>query len=128
MNSLDSLVSISVEKNIEDLEFVVSSLVERFDFLDIQVLRKFYTTGKEFPFDTQPYCFPILYKEMKEIHRIKIGIEALRKRLDNLVKIGFLEKVKSSNPVNYLPVRGKESFAKAVIMKFFLINGLTQFL
>jgi hypothetical protein len=94
----------------------------------VQILRKFYATGKEFPFDTQPYCFPILYKEMKEVHRIKIGLEALRKRLDILVRCGFLSKIGNSNPTNYIPVKGKEQLVRAVIMKFFLINGLTKFL
>lgn len=91
-------------------------------------MRKFYTTGKEFPNDTQPYCFPILYKEMKEVHRLKIGMEALRKRLDNLVKVGFLEKVSSSNPTNYIPVTGKEKLMRACIIQFFTINGLRQYL
>ena len=125
MNSLDSLMKISVEN---DIEVVVTNLVERLDFLDIQILRKFYTTGKEFPFDTQPYCFPILFKEMKEVHHLKIGLEALRKRLSVLVGCGFLTKINDSNPTNYAPVKGKEQLVRAVIMKFFLVNGLTKFL
>jgi hypothetical protein len=128
MNSLESVVDISVKNVEKEFELIVNDLVERLDFLDIQILRKFYTTGKEFPSDTQPYCFPILYKEMKEVHKLKIGMEALRKRLDVLVRVGFLEKVSSSNPTNYIPVKGKEQLIRAVIMKFFLINGLTKFL
>ena len=128
MNSLESLINISVENVEQDVEFVINDLVERLDFLDVQILRKFYTTGKDFPLDTQPYCFPILYKEMKEVHRLKIGLEALRKRLDVLVRVGLLGKVSSSNPTNYIPAKGKEQFVRAVIMKFFLINGLTKFL
>lgn len=118
-------MNISIES---DIEVVVNDLVERLDFLDVQILRKFYATGKEFPFDTQPHCFPILYKEMKEVHRIKIGLEALRKRLDILVGCGFLSKIGNSNPTNYIPIKGKEQLVRAVIMKFFLINGLTKFL
>lgn len=130
MNSLDSLMNVSIEKNIEseELETILLGLVERLDFIDIQILRKFYTTGKEFPFDTQPFCFPILYREMKEVHHLKIGLEALRKRLDNLVRHGFIVKVQSSNPTSYMPVRGKERMIRAVIMKFFLINGIAKFL
>jgi hypothetical protein len=128
MNSLESVMNISVESVEKDVDFVINDLVERLDFLDIQILRKFYTTGKDFPLDTQPYCFPILYKEMKEVHHLKIGLEALRKRLDVLVRVGLLGKVGSSNPTNYIPAKEKEQFVRAVIMKFFLINGLTKFL
>jgi len=112
----------------EDFEKSVLLLAERLDFLDVQILRKFYMTGKEFPLDTQPYCFPILYREMKETHRLKIGSEALRKRLTNLVRCGFLEKVGRTNPANYEPLKGKEELVRAVVMKFFMIHGLTKFI
>lgn len=111
----------------EDFERSVILLADRLDFLDIQILRKFYMTGKEFPSDTQPYCFPILYREMKETHRIKIGSEALRKRLSGLVRVGFLSKVGRTNPANYEPVGGREKLVRAVIMKFFMIHGLSKF-
>lgn len=112
---------VSEEKNIIEL-------AEILDFIDIQILRKFYNTGKDFPFDTQPYCFPLLYKEMKESQHLKIGMEALRKRLDNLVGVGLLIKIRKSNPMNYGPVKKKEVLVRATIMKFFMINGLTKFL
>jgi hypothetical protein len=106
----------------------MNELAEKLDFLDILILRRFYSTGKKFPSDTQPYCFPILYKEMKETQNLKIGKEALRKRLNNLVKLDLLEKIKYSNPCNYAPINKKENFVRALIIKFFLINGLTKFL
>ncbi len=109
------------------LENIVD-LADRLDFLDIQVLRKFYLTGKGYPYDSQPYCFPVLFLEMKVSRQLKIGAEAFRKRLDVLVDLGFLEKIKHSNPVNYGPIKGKEEVVRAVIKKFFIINGLTQFL
>lgn len=123
----DNILLSSSQVETENLNDVIS-LAERLDFLDVQLLRKFYMTGKEYPFNCQPHCFPILYKEMKTVHKIKIGMEALRKRLDRLVQFGLLSKVKYSNPVNYTPVRDKEGFVRAVIAKFFLINGLTKFL
>ena len=61
---------------------------------------------------------------MKETYRLKIGVEALRKRLIGLVKLGFLIKLGRTNPANYAPVRGKEDVVRAVIMKFFVINGI----
>lgn len=111
-----------------DFEQATMLLAEKLDFLDVQILRKFYMTGKDFPFDTQPFCFPILYREMKDSHRLKIGMEALRKRLNALMKAGFLEKVSGSSPTNYLPIAGKEQLVRAIVTKFFLINGLTKFL
>jgi len=125
MMKLQSALQLSVQ---EDVETIVLTLVERLDFLDIQILRKFYSTEMEFPNDTQPYCFPLLYKELKTQNHLKIGIEALRKRMGMLVKMGLLEKVRNSNPCSYFPIKGKEKIVRAIIMKFFLINGLTQFL
>ena len=125
-------VKFQMQEEIKDLkEFgidVVFEFAEKMDFLDIQILRKFYVTGKEFPHDTQPFCFPILFREMKVNHHLKIGIEALRKRLNNFVDMEMLEKVKESNPTNYMPVAGKEQFVRAVVTKFFLIHGLTKFI
>jgi len=130
MKTLDSFLETSLDKSIEteDLETVLIDFVERLDFLDVQILRKFYSTGKEFPLDTQPHCFPILFKEMKDNNHLQIGSEALRKRLDNLVRVGFLGKINNSNPTNYMPMAGKEQLVRAMIMKFFLIHGLTKFL
>ena len=130
MNTLDSFLETSLDKNIETkgLENVLVDFVDRLDFLDVQLLRKFYATGKDFPLDTQPHCFPILFKEMKDAHHLQIGPEALRKRLDNLVRVGLLDKIKNSNPTNYTPMTGKEQLIRAMIMKFFLIHGLTKFL
>lgn len=99
---------------------------ERFDFTDIQILRKFYVTGKKFPFDTQPHCFPLLFKEMRDGKQFKFGVEALRKRLENMVRMGFLTKIRHSNPVNYGPVKGKEKLVGAIILKFFALQGLSQ--
>lgn len=110
------------EKEIDKIE----DLVERLDFLDVIILKKFYLTGKEFPSDTEPYCFPILFYEMKKKHKMKIGREALRKRLDNLTKLGLLEKIKNSNPSNYLPIPEKKRFVKMLIKKFLLLAGFSQ--
>lgn len=127
MNSVDSLINISVEKNIETKDDILN-LIEHLDFIDIQILRRFYMTGKDFPNDTQPFCFPLLYSELKNTYHFKIGIEALRKRLNKLVNMGFLVKVKHSNPTSYEPVRGKENSVRAIILKFFMVNGLMKFL
>lgn len=130
LNNLESFLETSLDKSLEtnDIETVLIEFVERLDFLDVQLLRKFYSTGKEFPLDTQPHCFPILFKEMRDNNHLQIGTEALRKRLDNLVRVNLLGKIQNSNPTNYIPVAGKEQLVRAMIMKFFLIHGLTKFL
>lgn len=126
-NILSEAVPVLMRDKNVDFEAAVA-LAERLDFLDIQILRKFYMNGREHPFDLQPYCFPMLYNEMKVNHKIKIGVEALRKRLNNLTKLGILEKIRHSNPTNYNPLVDKSYFIQAVITKFFVINGLTKFL
>jgi hypothetical protein len=130
LSNLESFLDVSLEENIaaKGIETVLVDFVERLDFLDVQILRKFYSTGREFPLDTQPHCFPILFKEMRDNNHLQIGAEALRKRLDNLVRVGLLGKISNSNPTNYTPLAGKEQFIRAMIMKFFLVHGLTKFL
>jgi hypothetical protein len=130
LNDLESFLETSLDETLQtkDIETVLIEFVERLDFLDVQLLRKFYSTGKEFPLDTQPHCFPILFKEMRDNNHLQIGAEALRKRLDNLVRVNLLGKIQNSNPTNYIPVAGKEQLIRAMIMKFFLIHGLTKFL
>lgn len=125
---MEQIQLLETKKNIGENLDECLKLAERLDFIDIQILRKFYMTGKEFPNDTQPYCFPLLYKEMKTTHHLKIGLEALRKRLNNLAKLGLLAKIKHSNPTSYGPIKEREVFVRAVILRFFLISGLTKFL
>jgi hypothetical protein len=137
MNSLESIISTPQSTVIEQPNEQSSgqtsdremfALIDRLDLIDVIVLKKFYATGKNFPFDTQPYCFPILYKEMKENNNLKICMEALRKRLDVLVKAKLLEKINNSNPTNYIPINGKETFVRLLITKFFVLSGLAKFL
>jgi len=128
-NSAESLIDISVKENTDSQDIVdFTSIVDRLDFLDIQILRKFYMVNKEYPLDTQPYCFPVLYVEMKVANQIKIGMEALRKRLDCLVRLGLLEKINHSNPVSYGPLNEQETLVRAIIKRFFFVNGLSNFL
>lgn len=111
----------------EEVE-LANYFAEHLDFLDIQILREFYMTGNDFPLDSQPHCFPILFRKMKMNNKLKIGVEALRKRINQLVKHNFIEKVDRCNPTNYLPVAGKEDFVRMTILKFFLLHGLNKFI
>lgn len=130
VNSVESLIGISTE-NSDKQNDEVNTILELSDILDItdvQILRRFYVTNEEFPNDTQPFCFPVLFMEMKIKNNLKIGMEALRKRIDNLVRRGLLEKVNNSNPTNYFPVRGKENLIRAAIARFFVLNGISKYM
>ena len=138
MSSLEPIVQTEDSKNnifqenvvraANDEDGALKNIIDRLDLVDVITLKKFYATGRAFPFDTQPYCFPILFKEMKENNNLKIGTEALRKRLDILVELKLLDKVSKSNPTSYFPINGKESAVRLLITKFFVLNGLTKFL
>jgi len=125
INSLETTIGVTTEKN---TDLTILSLSEKFDLMDVQILRKFYTTGKDFPYDTLPWCFPVLFMDLKVNNRLKVGQEALRKRLDALVGLGLLDKVRNSNPANYFPIKGRENLVRACIVRFFTMNGLMQYL
>ncbi len=128
MNSAELAIITAAGEQFGEDEKKLTAIVDRLDFLDVQILRKFYVTGEEFPRDTKPYCFPILFSEMRVQNNLKIGLEALRKRLDNLVGLGVLEKIKNSNPTNYFPVNGRENLVRAMIAKFFISSGIAKYL
>jgi len=114
-----------LEQN-QQSEDMILLLAEKLDFINIQILRKFYMTGRDFPNDTQPHCFSILYMEMKTMHKVKIGSEAFRKRVEKLVKMKLVEKIGRTNPANYFPVKGLEQTVRAVIIRFMKNNGLSE--
>lgn len=120
---------ISVNKQTVALQHgsdLVLSLAEKLDFVNIQILRKFYATGEGFPHDTQPHVFSMLYMDMKNVQKLQIGLEAFRKRLDFLVSMGLIKKVGRSSPASYHPVKGLEQSVRAVIKRFMLNNRLTH--
>jgi len=127
MEEQKTISFVSREENEQNFDSIIS-IADRLDFTDIQILRKFYLLENDTPVDSQPYCFPILFKEMKSLGQIKIGIEGFRKRLNMLEKFGLLKKVKNSNPTIFLPVEDKKEVVKAVIKRFLFINGLEKFL
>jgi hypothetical protein len=119
-----NLITDVSQKNIDSIVLIA----DRLDFTDVQILRKFYLVEKEQPMDSQPYCFPILFREMKKNGQIKIGVEGFRKRLNNLERVGLLKKIKHSNPTIYLPVDDNKEVVHAIIKRFFFVNGLEKFL
>jgi len=104
-------------KNLEEL-------IDRFDKLDILILRKFYFSGREFPNDLQLYSLPILIKELRELHRVNLTDDAIRKRVNKLCKLGLLKKVENSNPSIFLPIEDLKPKIKTLIEKYISYIGI----
>jgi len=105
----------SDEKRTNSSTFLKSELEEKIDFgfilkfdvITIKILQKFY--GKEIdPLanDLNSFDLKKLHK-LLEIEGLKINIETLRKRLDNLASLGFIEKIETY-PRIYMAVRDIE--------------------
>lgn len=114
MNSVDSLINISLEKNIESesKSEEINSFVLGFDIITIRILQKFYKNGMSFPNDTTCYYIQQLFTEITR-EGLKIELETLRKRLEYLVKIQLLEKVETY-PRIYMPVKNVERVQKLI--------------
>ncbi|MEM5815193.1 MAG: hypothetical protein QXD89_01755 [Candidatus Aenigmatarchaeota archaeon] len=106
--SNDEKISISstlFENKTEDK--IGLTFISKFDMVTIKILQKFY--GKEIdPLTSNLNSFDLkkLHK-LLEIEGLKINIETLRKRLETLVNLGFLEKVETY-PRIYMSVRDIE--------------------
>lgn len=104
-------------------EDLVLSLAGKLDFLNIQILRKFYATGDDFPNDTKPHVFSMLYMEMRGEQKISIGTEALRKRLAFLVSSG-LPVFTGYDPVNHLIVVSWRGSWNAISWEYDFMDSL----
>lgn len=110
MAALD-LVS-DVEKENREIENALNSFILHLDIIMIRILQKFYRTNFSFPNDTTCYYVQQLFLELNR-EGLKIELETLRKRLDLLVKIRLLEKVRTY-PRIYMPIRDVERVQKIV--------------
>jgi len=81
------------------------------DIRDIIVLKIFYCPPT-------PWCFPILYEKFKAIH--DVGPEALRKRLYDLERLGYIKRLKRCNPSLFEPNGKEEEVGKIIqsLIKF----------
>jgi hypothetical protein len=104
-----SLKSVEEEKTKltkEDFSFFAN-----FDIVTVRILQKFYTSSLN-PLDNDISCFYVKQlQEMLASEGLKINLESLRKKLEFLVKIGFIEKVKTY-PRVYIPLRDVEKIKK----------------
>ena len=109
---------------LKEKESINLSLIAKFDVITIKILQKFY--GKEI----DPLTSEINSFDLKRLHRLleidglKINIETLRKRLDNLVSLGFIEKV-STYPRIYSAVRDIEKI-KNIQSKISLLRSFFE--
>jgi len=108
-------------KTEEKIDFTILS---KFDVINVKILQKFY--GKTIdPFSGEINSFDVktLYEFLKR-EGLKINIETLRKRLDNLVSLNFLEKV-DTYPRIYSAVRDLEKI-KIIQSKIMLLRSVFE--
>ncbi len=87
------------------------SFFSNFDIITIRVIQKFYGSSIA-PMSDSVTCFHIqqLHSILKS-EGLQIGVEGLRKKLELLVKIGFIEKVETY-PRIYMPLKHIDAIQK----------------
>jgi hypothetical protein len=108
-------------KTEEKVDFTILS---KFDVINVKILQKFY--GKSIdPFSGEINSYDIkTLQEFLKRDGLKINIETLRKRLDNLVSLNFLEKIETY-PRIYSAVRDIEKI-KLIQSKITLLRSLFE--
>jgi hypothetical protein len=101
------------EKKLEKKELTKEdfSFFANFDIITVRIIQKFY--GKTLnPLDSEINCYTVqqLWVILNR-EGLKIGLEGLRKKLEFLVKVGFLEKVRTY-PRIYMPLRDIEKIKR----------------
>jgi len=116
MSDDSKVMGISIEKNLqstEDFSFFIN-----FDVIMIRIIQKFYGNGVNPIYgDLNSFYIQQLHLNLNR-EGLKISLEGLRKKLDFLVKIGFLEKV-NTYPRIYMPLKDIEGIKK--LKKVFLV-------
>ena len=84
----------------------VAALAERLDRADVLLLKEFYHTGRPYPSDTISHVLRLL---VDKLHRgggplARLSYGAIRRRLENLVALGLLGRVRRTNPAVYYPL------------------------
>ena len=108
-------------KSAEKIDFTILS---KFDVINVKILQKFY--GKTIdPLSSEINSYDVeTLHELLKIEGIKINKETLRKRLENLVSLNFLEKV-DTYPRIYTAVRDIEKI-RAVQSKISLLRSIFE--
>ena len=108
-------------KSAEKIDFTILS---KFDVINVKILQKFY--GKTIdPLSSEINSYDVeTLHELLKIEGIKINKETLRKRLENLVSLNFLEKV-DTYPRIYTAVRDIEKI-KTIQSKISLLRSIFE--
>jgi hypothetical protein len=120
MKENSTLKSLEI-KTEEKIDFAILS---KFDVINVKILQKFY--GKiidPFSGEINSYDVNTLHEFLKR-EGLKINIETLRKRLDNLVSMNFLEKI-NTYPRIYSAVRDVEKI-KLIQSKIMLLRSIFE--
>ena len=108
-------------KSVEKIDFTILS---KFDVINVKILQKFYgKTIDPLSSDINSYDVETLH-ELLKIEGIKINKETLRKRLENLVSLNFLEKVETY-PRIYTAVRDIEKI-RSIQSKISLLRSIFE--
>jgi hypothetical protein len=117
-NSTLSSLEIKTEEKID------LTILSKFDVINVKILQKFYgKTIDPFSGEINSYDVKTLHEFLKR-EGLKINIETLRKRLDNLVSLNFLEKV-DTYPRIYSAVRDLEKI-KIIQSKIMLLRSIFE--
>ena len=117
-NSTLSSLEIKTEEKID------LTILSKFDVINVNILQKFYgKTIDPFSGEINSYDVKTLHEFLKR-EGLKINIETLRKRLDNLVSLNFLEKV-DTYPRIYTAVRDLEKI-KIIQSKIMLLRSIFE--
>jgi hypothetical protein len=81
-------------------------LAQRLDRQDVLLLKEFYHTGRPYPNDTTAHVLCLLVDRLRRGTGPLAGLSywAIRRRLENLVALGLLERIRHTNPAVYMPV------------------------
>jgi len=87
------------------------SFFSNFDIITVRIIQKFYGSSID-PLNGNINCFHVLQlHSLLKGEGLSIGIEGLRKKLEFLVKVGFLEKV-NTYPRIYMPLKHVEEIQR----------------
>ena len=97
-----------LQKNNQKLTISDLSFIAHFDIIVVRILQKFY--GKSIdPVNGEMNSYDVQrLRKLLAKDGLKISVEGLRKKLDMLVRLGFLEKIRTY-PRIYTPVRDIEN-------------------
>lgn len=98
----------------------VEALADRLDRRDVLLLREFYYTGRDVPNDTRSHVLRLLADRLGRSAGPLAGLSyaAIRYRLENLVALGLIGRIRRTNPAVYYPHDALAPQVRRVIARF----------